>query len=112
MSRILAGAVTVAFLAIPDGLAGAYELQLAPSGEAVRWHRDPVLTEISMDPAPRGLDVAAAETAVRRALATWSQAGAPEFTMAGSEEDPVVRIRFARDLSFLCCAFAYTAANT
>lgn len=87
--------MTVAFLAIPDGLAGAYELQLAPSGEAVRWHRDPVLTEISMDPAPRGLDVAAAETAVRRALATWSQAGAPEFTTAGSEEDPVVRIRFA-----------------
>ncbi len=95
MSRILAGAVTALLLAAPASLAGAYELQLAPSGEAVRWHRDPVLTEISMDPAPAGLDAVAATAATRRALATWSQAGAPEFVAAGSEQQPLVRVRFA-----------------
>src|SRR5262245_56497534 len=80
---------------MPAGRAGAYELQLAPSGGAVRWPRDPVATAITMDPAPAGLDARAAETAVRRALATWSQAGAPEFVAAGSEEEPLVHVRFA-----------------
>lgn len=85
----------IAFVAIPDGLAGAYELQLAPSGEAVRWHRDPVPTEITMDPAPAGLDTVSAAAATRRALATWSQAGGPEFVAAASEQQPLVRVRFA-----------------
>src|SRR5262245_36951502 len=95
VSRKLVGVGAVVLLAIPASHAGAYELQLAPSGEAVRWHRDPVLTEITMDPAPAGLDATAAEAAVRRALATWTQAGAPEFVPAGSEQEPVLRVRFA-----------------
>jgi hypothetical protein len=95
VSRKLVGVVSVAFLAIPASRAAAYELQLAPSGEAVRWHRDPVLIEVAMDPAPDGVDVAAADAAVRRALATWSQAGAPEFVAAGSEQEPLLRVRFA-----------------
>jgi len=95
VSRKLVGVGAVVLLAIPASRAGAYELQLAPSGEAVRWHRDPVPTEITMDPAPAGLDAAAAEAAVRRALATWTLAGAPEFVPAGSEQEPVLRVRFA-----------------
>ncbi len=97
MSRILAGIVSTALMTITAGPAGAYELQLAPSGEAVRWHRDPVLTEIAMHPAPGGLDEEAVAAAVRRALGTWSQAGAPEFADAGSEAAPLVRVRFAMD---------------
>lgn len=95
MSRILVAAGPVALLALSAPPASAYELQLAPSGEAVRWQSDPVLTEIAMDHGPAGVAPAAAAAAVRRALATWSQAGAPEFVDAGSEETPRLRIRFA-----------------
>src|SRR4029079_10679816 len=95
VSRTVVALASLALLAVPARRAGAYELQLAPSGEAVRWHRDPVLTEITMDPAPAGLDAAAADAAVRRALATGTRAGSPEFVPAGSEEEPVLRVRFA-----------------
>ncbi|HEY8144957.1 MAG TPA: matrixin family metalloprotease [Kofleriaceae bacterium] len=95
MSRILVGGVSVAVLAFSAQRAGAYELQLAPSGEAVRWASDPVLTEIEMEHGPDGVDPAAAAAAVRRALSTWTDAGAPQFVAASSEETPQLRIRFS-----------------
>lgn len=95
MSRILVGGVSLAVLAFSAQRAGAYELQLAPSGEAVRWASDPVLTEIEMENGPEGVDPAAAAAAVHRALSTWTDAGAPEFVAASSEQTPQLRIRFS-----------------
>ncbi|HEU5059788.1 MAG TPA: matrixin family metalloprotease [Kofleriaceae bacterium] len=95
MSRILVAPGSLLVLVLAAGPAGAYELQLAPSGEAVRWRDDPVLTEVAMDVAPAGVGPAAAEAAARRALASWSQAGAPEFVAPAPGERPELVIRFA-----------------
>lgn len=94
MSRILVGGATVALFAFSAQRAGAYELQLAPTGEPVRWHGELVLTEIDFADGPVGLSAADAEAAARRALNTWSEAGTPEFP-ASSESTAPLRIRFA-----------------
>ncbi len=95
MSRIVIGAGSFLLLVLSAQSAAAYELQLAPSGEAVKWRNDPVLTVVAMEEGPDGVAPGAATAAVHRALATWTQAGAPEFVPASSEQTPQLRIRFA-----------------
>ena len=95
MSRIAIAAGSLLLLVLSSQSAAAYELQMAPSGEAVRWRNDPVVTEIAMEEGPDGVAPSAATAAVHRALATWTQAGAPEFVPASSEQTPQLRVRFA-----------------
>lgn len=95
MSRIVIGTGSLLLLVLSSRSAAAYELQLAPSGEAVRWRSDPVVTEVAMEEGPDGVSPSAATAAVHRALATWTQAGAPELIPATSEQTPQLRVRFA-----------------
>jgi hypothetical protein len=99
VSRIVLVGASLVLVVVSAGPAGAYELQFAPSGEAVRWHTDRVATEIAMTDGPAALAAGAAAEVAARALATWTGGGAPDFAAPEPGEQPALRIRFAMSAS-------------
>lgn len=82
-----------ASLVICAGSAHAYELQVTPAGQPVRWQVDEVAWDVSglaAAPQARGAVLAAA----RRALDTWSAAGGPVLVEGAGA---VASIRWATD---------------
>lgn len=85
--------ILIAVVALTGEVAEAYELQVTPSGEPVRWFVEQVPTRIDLEGAP--VPVELAEAAARRAFATWSAAGAPSLVLDSVSNQ--LTVRFATD---------------
>jgi hypothetical protein len=95
---VAAAAVVLVGAAVLAGSAQAYELQMAPSGEAVRWQHDEVVFDLS--PLAEVGDGVAEEIA-GRVLETWSAAGGPVLVAGASADAAMVTgsIRWASNPS-------------